>query len=725
MYISVSNAAEKFNISKRRLQTLCEQGRIDGAIMDRGEWLIPDTADKPTDMRKKSSISYSQFSLLDELTENGADLLTLEQVCELLSVSNATVKNWIRLGKLHPEADGKTFNKKYVKDLLAEIKSGKDSRLKSRRNKNGISGKVLYKDYIKNENNREVVERILNYWEYISEEELRIIIAHFAIQLYCKSGGEIFSNGELFEKNVPVSNNDVFNALIYDLIAKVDMQSIDLTNIRAIFNYRVEFVPSEDTLGFIYISLRNLSQRKQTGAYYTPAKIVNMLIDGLNNCLDFEDKTICDPCCGTGNFLIGLLENGVSPNALYGQDIDEISIFITRINMFLLNNNFSKEQLDSHFICGNTLQSTFPTTFSVILGNPPWGYDFTKEEISYLVNNYRSAKPNGMESYNLFIEKGLSMLEQNGYMAYVLPEAVLSVTSHRQARELIVENTSFKFVSYLGNVFSGVQCPAIILGLKKDAQRHTKQCRVMFENKEFTICEDRSVDASLLSLNINDDEYDCVKSIANIPNGKFLADNAKFAIGIVTGDNKKYVKDEKSDGWETVLRGSDIYRYSIKDSCNYIRFSPKNFQQVAPTEMYRAEEKLIYRFISDVPVFAYDDKQTLSLNSCNILIPQIEGMDIKYVLAVLNSSVAAFFITKKFNSVKLLRSHIEALPIPTVSDEKQNEIIEKVDIILSSDKNVEALYDELDKEIISLYNLSSHQQEIICNSLSRKNLFLP
>ena len=44
MYISVSDAATKFNISKRRVQLLCEQGRISGANMVSGVWLIPETA---------------------------------------------------------------------------------------------------------------------------------------------------------------------------------------------------------------------------------------------------------------------------------------------------------------------------------------------------------------------------------------------------------------------------------------------------------------------------------------------------------------------------------------------------------------------------------------------------------------------------------------------------------------------------------------------------------
>ena len=128
--------------------------------------------------------------------------------------------------------------------------------------------------------------------------------------------------------------------------------------------------------------------------------------------------------------------------------------------------------------------------------------------------------------------------------------------------------------------------------------------------------------------------------------------------------------------------------------------------------------------ILDVPVFAYDNQQRPSLNSCNILIPKIEGMDIKYVLAILNSSVAAYFIRKKYNSVKLLRSHIESLPIPMVSKERQCEIIKKVDHIMNSEKNTNGLYEELDNEIMDIYSLSEKHRATIHASLAEKSLFI-
>lgn len=724
MYISVTAASSKFKLSPRRVQVLCEQGRIEGATMVSGVWLIPSNANKPTDARKKDPASPNKYSAFVKADCEKNEKISIAEACQILSISPATARNWIRLGKLNAEDNGKTLSKTYIESLSKDIKSGKISALKSRRNKKSISGKALYTDYIQDEQNQKTIENILSNCKSISELELRIILAYFAVQLFNQSTNSKDTSDKLMSEKKNFTNNNIFNELILDLIGDVDLKNFDTENINVVFNKKIRFVSNEDTLGYIYISLKDISNRKQTGTYYTPEKIVTRLIRELIQCTNLKDKNILDPCCGTGNFLIGLVNNDISVNNIYGQDVDKISILVTRINMFIQNQNISRELLLSHFKCKNTLKSTFDMKFSVVLGNPPWGYDFSNEETDYLLNHYYSAKAKGMESFDLFIEKGISVLEEHGYLAYILPESLLCVSSHIKARELITTYTSFKFISYIGNVFADVQCPSIMLGLIKDGLCSSLHCHITSEKEEFFINNNREIDSSLFSFNMSDEEYDCFCAINSVQNAKYLANNSKFALGIVTGNNKEYIKDIKSDGMETILKGSDIYRYSTKVTSNYIHFSPDNFQQVAPTELYRAKEKLLYRFISEVPVFTYDDQQTLSLNSCNILIPQIDGMDMKYVLAILNSSIAAYFISKKYNSIKLLRAHIESLPIPMISEREQCEIVKKVDHIMNSKENICGLYEELDNEIMDIYFLSEKQRNTIYSALSGRNLFL-
>ena len=53
-YISASEAAAKWGLSSRRVGTLCNEGRIEGAQKAGATWIIPEDAQKPHDARIKS-----------------------------------------------------------------------------------------------------------------------------------------------------------------------------------------------------------------------------------------------------------------------------------------------------------------------------------------------------------------------------------------------------------------------------------------------------------------------------------------------------------------------------------------------------------------------------------------------------------------------------------------------------------------------------------------------
>lgn len=53
-YLSVRQVAEKWKISRRRVQTLCSEGRIPGAVRIGSYWAVPQDAEKPLDARIKS-----------------------------------------------------------------------------------------------------------------------------------------------------------------------------------------------------------------------------------------------------------------------------------------------------------------------------------------------------------------------------------------------------------------------------------------------------------------------------------------------------------------------------------------------------------------------------------------------------------------------------------------------------------------------------------------------
>ena len=289
MYISVSDAATKFKISKRRVQILCEQGRIDGASMLSGVWLIPENAPKPIDARKKSKFE-DQISIFDDSL---AETLTLQQVCNLLSISKATAQNWIRLGKLTPANNNLEFDKQYVYSLYKQIVSGDNHTLKSRRNKTAISGISVYKDYIQNIENIASIESIMDEKCSLDEFDLRIVLSNFAVQLYYQRYDIPFDNGDvLLDFLKKQSRNTVFYHLIADLLGANDLPTNDIAHLSPYLKLKLKFNSYEDTLGFAYISLKDLGTRKSTGAYYTPQKTVVSLIESLVEIKDLKKLDI-------------------------------------------------------------------------------------------------------------------------------------------------------------------------------------------------------------------------------------------------------------------------------------------------------------------------------------------------------------------------------------------------------------------------------------------------
>ena len=51
-YLTSEEIAKRWNLSARRVTTLCKDGRIDGAIRKGGVWLIPDDVRKPESMKR-------------------------------------------------------------------------------------------------------------------------------------------------------------------------------------------------------------------------------------------------------------------------------------------------------------------------------------------------------------------------------------------------------------------------------------------------------------------------------------------------------------------------------------------------------------------------------------------------------------------------------------------------------------------------------------------------
>ena len=129
MFLTVKQAAEKWNISERRVRALCSKHRIPGAYKAGRSWLIPVDAAKPADARYKSTESL--LEMIDRkkhdldnkrpFTEGETERLREEFIVEYAYNSNAIEGNTLTLRETDLVLKGLTIGGKPLKDHLEAI----------------------------------------------------------------------------------------------------------------------------------------------------------------------------------------------------------------------------------------------------------------------------------------------------------------------------------------------------------------------------------------------------------------------------------------------------------------------------------------------------------------------------------------------------------------------------------------------------------------------------
>lgn len=126
-YIKVSQAAEKWGISARRVRVLCAEGKIEGVIQKGKLYMIPENAQKPADGRVKYNIfadieaKKARLSKLRPLTAGEVERLREEFMIEFTYNSNAIEGNTLTLKETAMALEGMTIDQKPLKDHLEAV----------------------------------------------------------------------------------------------------------------------------------------------------------------------------------------------------------------------------------------------------------------------------------------------------------------------------------------------------------------------------------------------------------------------------------------------------------------------------------------------------------------------------------------------------------------------------------------------------------------------------
>lgn len=637
---------------------------------------------------------------------NNEAVINLESTATFLGISTATVRNWVKCGHLKTlgEETKYFFHKKDIENVKSKILNGDLEKLNKRANKAKADKTFVPDEYAQDKNGFLQLSSVV---EFVKSNNVDLLPAILLIALNLLKREnvllEINIDDVIQKKDLHITNKQIKEE-IRSWLLEIDEKKL---NNELSFLLDCDIPKQRDVLGFLYQSLLVEGKKSQSGSYYTPSNLVDEIIKEHVK----KDSKVLDPCCGTGQFLLAFSDIIENPSNIYGVDIDEIAVRIARLNLLI---KFKNKDFAPNIVCKNTLfevgnYDLFSLNdenirdFDVIATNPPWGVHFSKEDIERLRKNYPSIT--SFESFSYFLKKSIDLLREDGIISFILPESILNVKTHKDIREIILKNSQIKKIVYLDRVFKNVFTPVVRIDIQKDEKKQGS-IQIQKGTEAYNIEQTRWLKNQDYVFDIHSSGYDekIIDKIYSV-NHTTLEQKADWALGIVTGNNKGFITNELKNGFEPIFKGRDVERFTLSEPTSYIKFTPEKFQQVAPTEKYRAKEKLIYRFISKYLVFAYDDKQKLTLNSANIVIPKTDDYPIKVIAALFNSSLYQFIFQKKFSSIKVLRNHIEQMPLPLWDKKTFSEIIKLVDeIIDKGDK-----FEELDYFIMKKYSLSSQE----------------
>ena len=663
----------------------------------------------------------------------GEKLFSKKNICDALGIVPATFDNWKKQGII-PEIP-KVSDDSNVQEpsvlfsiYIKKIRSNPDfqNKLSSRANRSASLQKSIVFHGIKSAERKALLVELVGVYESFCEsltcsehtkklesgvgglQSLSVELAVLSL-LVCQLRTErLLGENWLSTSSSKIEKN--CKSWLFGACKKYNERTgknITLEEILSIFSqYKIEN-QDDDFAGCFYQSLLSVSEKSNKGSFYTPSAL-------LKNIKPEPDKTVYDPCCGSGNILLNVLSKNHDTSLVFAFDIDSLALKICEVNlvMFFQNPNLQATLFERSILEPVDLKA-HPEKYDFIITNPPWGARFPAEIKRTLEKQYSFLGTS--ESFSIALYNSYKLLKDDdapgvkpGQLYFFLPKAFLNVATHRGIRRFLLESGAEISVQMLGSCFAEVVSEVILLNVvKKDCNKSTAGVNKIADNinivekdRSYSIKKSDCTTPDFFWL-VKEDETaaEIIKKVYALPHTT-LGKDCDFGLGIVTGNNSRFIQATKTENNEPVYRGKNIKPFMLTESSEFLEWNPKVLQQSAPEKLYR-QRKIIYRFIADHIICCISEKGEITLNSANFFIPR-NGYPFETIVILFNSRMYKFLYKKLFDSVKILKSHLKQLPLPVLPKEEHEKLQKLYEEIVCGDEagrteKIEQAEDEVER----------------------------
>jgi type I restriction-modification system DNA methylase subunit len=313
-------------------------------------------------------------------------------------------------------------------------------------------------------------------------------------------------------------------------------------------------------------------------------------------------------------------------------------------------------------------QAAFPQIFKVggfnaVIGNPPWGAEFGKRDLQYLVDKHPQVPTKIKDSYFYFIYRAIETTHKDGLLGFIVPNTWLLINAAKPIREDLLSYQIEEIRDYGDGVFSKatVESSTLILRNSKNANGKCHAVRLRKgavivehdvlksvwlsdENSRIIIDMNPEVDMLLKKLNKRSESFNqhCTITWGIKPYqvGYGQPPQTKEML-----ENRIYHADKKRGAdWKPLLVGKDVNKYQI-------HFPGDQFIKYGKWLMYPSNEllmvgpKILMRQTSDALRCCYDNEGFYCQNS--VFIVHSKTVPLRLLLALLNSRLMDFIYKLK------------------------------------------------------------------------------
>jgi len=533
-----------------------------------------------------------------------------------------------------------------------------------------------------------------------------------------------------------------------------------------------------------------ISKRKREGVYYTPEYITDYIcrntiipylsknnstgsyelvqeyIDNIDELeKKFKEIKILDPACGSGAFLIkavdilleifkeiqlvkesrGKYSSGdqysltkwneeseiqkIIENNIFGIDINEESVEITKLSLFLklVGENKKLIDLSKNIKVGNSLidnktvderafswEDEFPEIlgkliekkgFDIVIGNPPYVDSenmtkYNKKERDFLSKTYKSTKGN-WDLYIPFIEKAFNLINENGKVSMITPNKWLSISYGSAIRNIVG-----KYLHQLSDyskikVFEDVEIFPIIFFLSKKEDPILNVKVFSLENKFTESDIKKKVFDGFDNFGIFFSKY--INLIIKIlegstPLGKicdisgaFTTSEAYDLIPLVE-DKETYDKQ-----YLKLVNTGTIDNYFPLWGFQPTKYIKKEYTYpvVSRTKLENKFRKRYGKFNKSKVIISgfrhfecfYDKNNEYLAGKSTTVLTDIPKNSYEYFNCILNSKLITFYLKEGFSSsgmdggINFSPAVISTIPIRNIKENIQNELVKKSDMM--------------------------------------------